>query len=739
MSSSPRKRSEELHRLLNEHSYRYYVLHAPVITDGEYDQLLHELQQLEVAHPELKTPDSPTQRTGSDLQEGFVKVVHMRPVLSLANAFSLEDLQEWEDRNRGIVPGGDYSYVVEPKFDGLTIVLRYENGVLVQAATRGDGTRGDIVTANARTIRSVPLRIPVHGSSAVPDVLVVRGEVLFHKEAFALLNEELQKRGLPTYVNARNTASGSLKQKDASMTAQRDLTVYSYDVMDMEGMDVTSRTEQLSLLKEWGFLIPPDVMHCPDLKTTHERVEWWGEKRPGLSFEIDGVVVKVVNLALHQMLGVVGKDPRGAIAYKYPSEEATTKLLSVEPQVGRTGRVTPTAHLEPVFVGGVTVSTATLHNYDQVASMDLRLEDTVLLKRSGDVIPYIMGPVVAARTGDEQPVVPPEVCPVSGDPLEREKDTIYLVCPNTRCPERIFRSVIFFASRGGMNIDGLGPATLRLLINNGLIADEADLFTLEAEKLMELDRVGEGKTRQLLTSMEEARQRPFTQVLVSLGIPGLGETMARLIVQSFPQMTLLETAVRSVYTACAEVAAIAPALKDGFVPLVLKSASASEPLEYGMRTLKASYADVLDTHQEQLEQAFSRTLAAVQPLLDINGVGATLVETIIAWFADERNQRIVEKMRAAGVTMEAEQETRAAATLAGLTFVITGTLHEFSRKGARTFIEGHGGRVTSSVSSKTSYLVAGEKAGSKLTKAQSLGVPVLDEPALRALASGKGS
>ncbi len=735
MKPSPPERAAELRRLLNEHNYRYHVLHAPVISDGEYDRLFQELKQLEAAQPALLTPDSPTQRAGSDLAEGFAKASHPRQVLSLANAFSAKDLQDWEMRNKRIASDGPYTYVVEPKFDGLSIVLTYEDGLLTQAATRGDGATGDVVTANTRTIQSIPLRIPVTGTQAVPPLLVVRGEILFTKAAFAALNAARRENGDPTYVNARNTASGSLKQKDARMTAQRDLSAFCYDVLHAEGLTAISRMAQLSLLESLGFVTPPDVQLCMDLESVHTRVAWWAAQRATLPFEIDGVVVKVDDLALEGILGVVGKDPRGAIAFKYPSEEATTKLLKVEPQVGRTGRVTPTAHLEPVFVGGVTVAHATLHNYDLIASMDLRLGDTVLLKRSGDVIPYIIGPVTAARTGAEQSIVPPSACPASGDTLVREGEAVDLVCPNVQCPERIFRSVTFFSSRGGMNIDGLGPQTLRLLIEHGLIADEADLFALDAERLLKLEGIGEKKAAQLLDALSEAKKRPLAQIVSSLGIPGLGETMARVIVQAIPRVGALAEVAQAVRAAEGKAVARVPALEGRFVDYALESAKVVDPRKRITRLLESKCGEVPQEHLEPLQQLFAQAIAAVNQLLGIDGVGPSLVQATIAWFSDARNLAMVQKMRVAGLCLAEEPQQHKPTTLEGLTFVITGRLPEFSRKDARTFIEAHGGRVSSSISRKTSFLVAGEGGGTKTTKAQALGVPLLDEAALRALAA----
>ena len=726
----PHEGATLLRNRINEHNYRYYVLHAPVISDREYDLLVGELQELEAQHPELLTLDSPTQRVGSDLSSDFSKVEHPRPVLSLANAFNAEDLQDWEERNKRIVSEATYSYVVEPKFDGLSIVLRYEQGLLVQAATRGDGSRGDEVTANARTIQSIPLRIPVTGDAEVPPVLVIRGEVLLTREAFDALNAQREEEGEPRYVNARNTASGSLKQKDVRLTAQRELSAFCYDVLYAESFSPGSRMSQLSQLNQWGFPTPPGVEHCADLTSVQSRIDWWAEQRPDLPYEIDGVVVKVDDLALASDLGVVGKDPRGAIAFKFPAQEATTRLLSVEGRVGRTGRLTPTANLEPVFVGGVTVSNATLHNYDFIRSLDLRIGDTVLLKRSGDVIPYIIGPVAEARTGEEQPVVPPEVCPVSGDTLVREEGVVDLVCPNPLCAERIFRSLEFFASRGGMNIDGLGPNTLKLLIKNGLVANEADLFQLSGEQLLPLEGLGKRKVELLLSSIAEVKGRPLPTILASLGIPGMGQTMARMIVKEIPSMDTFVHRAQTVQSAETRAIEVEPALENSFMDLVLKSSQSTNPVNNALRRLTERG---IEEPSDQLMQAIGEAHKAIEPLLDIDGVGPSLVGAICGWFSDDRNTAMLNQMREAGIALEEEPELDQANTLEGKTFVITGRLSKITRAEARAYIEKYGGRVTGSVSKKTDFLLAGQGGGSKRVKAQKLEVQIIDETTLRAM------
>ncbi len=660
------QRAAWLRETLHEHNYRYFILNDPVITDAEYDRLYHELKQLEEEHPELITPDSPTQRAGSDLSEEFPKVRHSAPVLSLSNAFSADDLLAWEERNRKLLPTGvQLDYVLEPKLDGLTIVITYQNGLLAQAATRGNGEIGDDVTPNVRTIRTVPLRIPLRANGPrPPERLVVRGEVLFLKTDFEVLNQRQREAGLPLYVNARNTASGTLKQKDSRITASRPLTAYIYDVLDAVGIRLDNEWEMLEYLREMGFNIPPGCAQYPTLSDIIQQLPEWEKRRHQLDFEIDGVVIKINDRALARELGAVGKDPRGATAYKFPAQEATTRIVGVTVNIGRTGKVTPTAQLEPVFVGGVTVSSASLHNYDLVERLDIRLGDIVVVKRSGDVIPYVVGPIVANRTGSERPIAPPERCPFCESRLIQPEGAVDYFCPNPRCPERVFRKVEFFVSRGAMDIEGMGPQTVKMLIERGLIADEADVFFIKPETLLELEGFAQKKVDNLMASIEAAKHRPLAQLLASLGIDGVGGTTAELLAQHFGSI-------------------------------------------------------------DRLAQA------SVEEIDALEGIGPVIAENVAAWFADETNRQIVEKMRAAGVNLQAEEKRVLSSALAGLTFVLTGTLPTLSREEAEALIEAHGGRVTSSVSKKTSCVLLGESPGSKADKARELGVPLISEADLR--------
>ncbi|MFN8379193.1 MAG: NAD-dependent DNA ligase LigA [Anaerolineae bacterium] len=663
-------RAAELRALLHDYSHRYYVLSAPVVSDAEYDALYHELRTLEETYPTLVTSDSPTQRSGSDLSEEFPKTRHPASILSLANAYNEDELRAWEERNLKLLPAGTrLHYTLEPKLDGLTVVITYENGVLKQAATRGNGEIGDIVTPNIRTVRSVPLRIPVRGHRPPPERLVVRGEVLFLKHDFQRLNERQREAGAALYVNARNTASGTLKQKDSRITASRPLTAYVYAIVDSRGIALDTQWEMLEYLRDMGFQVAPDSVLYPTISDVIQQIPTWESRRNLLDYEIDGVVIKVDNLAAAAELGVVGKDPRGSIAYKFPAQEATTRLLELVISVGRTGRVVPSARLEPVFLGGVTVSNATLHNFALTKALDIRVGDIVVVKRAGDVIPNVVGPVVAARMGDERPIEPPERCPFCDTPLVQPEGAVDYFCPNEHCPERVYRQVDFFVSRGAMDIEGLGGQTVKQLIETGLIRDEADIFYLTAEPLLNLEGFADKKVNSLLASIEAAKSRPLDTVLTSLGIDGVGSTVAAALANTFGSMDALENA-----------------------------------------------------NTEQLTQ--------------VEGVGGILAENVVEWFANPHHRQILEKLRRAGVTMSADRSAPVSDSLAGLTFVLTGTLPSLSRDDATALIESHGGKVTSSVSKKTSYVVVGDSPGSKADKARELNVPILDEAGLRALTGG---
>jgi DNA ligase (NAD+) len=664
-SSNITERAAQLRRELNQHNYRYHVLSDPIITDAEYDRLYYELKTIEEAHPELITPDSPTQRAGYEPEGDLPKVAHPRPILSLSNALDTESVFAWYERIIKLLPPDTHlDFVVEPKFDGLTVVLTYENGLLVQGATRGNGEVGDDVTPNVRTISTIPLRIPVlPDAPPAPKRLVVRGEILFLKRDFEAVNQRQRDMGLPLYINARNTASGTLKQKDARITAERPLTAFVYGIVDIDGEMPRSQWEILQYLRDLGFHLSDESRRFADLHEVVNYVVAFEGRRDSLPYEIDGLVIKVDDLRIYDELGVVGKDPRGAIAYKFPAQEVSTKLLGVVNNVGRTGILTPTATLEPVFVGGVTVSNASLHNYDLIAEKDIRLGDTVIVKRSGDVIPYVVGPVIAKRAGTEVPITPPEVCPVCNSPVIRPEGEVAFYCSNPACLERIARNIMYFVSRGAMDIEGLGEQGVRLLLDKGLIHDEADLFYLTAEQLLELEGFAQKKVDNLLAAIEGAKSRPLARLIASLGIRGVGSTVAAALANHFQSLDALAT-------------------------------------------------------------------ATLDDLQSLEGIGPILAGAIVEWFSQPFHQQLIEKFRRAGLNMFGQKAAPTSDKLAGLSFVLTGTLPTMSREEAATLIESHGGSVKGSVSKKTDYVVAGEAAGSKLTKAQQLGIPILDEQGL---------
>lgn len=750
MSQDIRKRAIELSSLLHQHVYHYYVLSDALVSDAEYDHLFRELQDIEEQYPHYAQPDSPTQRVGSDLSADFPKVRHPAPILSLANAFDNADLRAWQERNLRLLPSGtELQYIFQPKLDGLAIVITYEDGVLTRAATRGNGEFGDDVTANVKTIRTVPLRIPVqvNGVSA-PSRLVVRGEILFHKDSFADLNAEQAAQGLPTYVNARNTASGSLKQKDSRETSKRRLTAYIYGIVDSSGIEARTERESLQLLRDLGFNIITDAQLFANLDEAIETLSGWLARRNDLPFEIDGLVLKIDDQAQAHELGVAGKDPRAAIAYKFPAEEAVTQLLDVTVNVGRTGKVTPTAQLDPVFISGVTVSNASLHNYDQIEALDIRRGDHVIVKRSGDVIPYVIGPVIASRDGSESPVLPPVTCPFCETELVQPQAAVDWFCPNPTCSERVLRTLDFFVSHGAMDIEGMGPQTIQALIAEGLIRDEADLFYLTADPLLLLEGFAEKKVENLLDSIENAKSRSFAQVLASLGIDGVGSTVATLITDNFASMQdLLETAqsiaknesrfveetrklLGDALDQSDDLSNIAHRLMHPNLELVPRFQDAKDLRASLQRFLKP--LSLSSDSFCQIEALMQDLIVAAKPLHSLDGLGPILVQNIVDWFAAAHHQKLIAKMQAAGINMKAEEKAFVGSGLAGKTFVLTGSM-SVARGEIKVLVEENGGKVTGSVSKKTSYVVAGDSPGSKVEKAQKIGVPVISEAELRAL------
>lgn len=669
------RRAGELREQIHFHNHRYHVLASPLISDAEYDSLVRELQELEATHPELVTPDSPTQRVGGEPAERFAKVRHPAAILSLANAFSADEVRAWHDRIAKLdARVRSARLVVEPKLDGLTVILHYQDGTFVLGATRGDGEVGEDITANLKTIRALPLRIPVGGGRiAAPRRLVVRGEALIFKQAFAELNVRLAAAGEKTYVNARNTASGALRQLDPGLTASRPISLACYAIIDGPGPRQSTQWETLQLLRELGFPTADGAVLCTDIDQAIAACQAAGERRDSFPFEADGMVIKLDDLALARDLGVVGKDPRGALAFKFPAQEVTTVLLDIGVNVGRTGVITPYAVLEPVEVSGVTVRQATLHNFDFIRQRDIRIGDRVMIKRAGDVIPYVMGSMPEARRGGEKPYRLPGRCPSCGEKLDRVEGEVAVYCVNASCPAQLVRNLEHFASRGAMDIEGLGIKVAELMVAQGLVRDVADVYALDVKRLLELEGFAEKRAENLVATIEASKARPLATLLIALGIRGVGETLANDLARGFGDL-------------------------------------------------------------EALSKATSEDLEAVE------GVGPSTSAAVRDWFDRPSNRKLLDKLRRAGVWPQAEggAGTAAAQTLAGLTFVITGTLAGMSRDDAKTMIQEHGGKVASAVSRKTSYLLLGEAPGSKHDDARRLGVPEIDLEGLKKLIAGRG-
>jgi DNA ligase (NAD+) len=674
-SKTVRQRIIQLRDEINYHAYRYHTLDDPIISDAEYDQLMRELRSLEDAHPELITPDSPTQRVGAPPLDQFEKVIHPVPMTSLGNAFDDGDMRAWLARIGRLLPDEmavtDLTFVVEPKFDGLAVALTYENGVLVRGATRGNGIEGENVTANLRTVKNIPLRIPVSPDGPPPPVRIeVRGEVYMPVADFNELNRRQAEKGERLYANPRNAAAGAVRQLDSRITAQRPLAFFAYAIGYVEGgEEVRSQWEALDYVRRQGFPVNPDIHHSRDFDEVLDFIHQWMERRDNLPYEADGVVVKVDDFATQELLGVVGNAPRWAIAYKFPAREATTQLLKIEVNVGRTGVLTPYAVLEPVNVGGVVVRQATLHNFEDLARKDIRAGDTVVIKRAGDVIPQVVKPILDLRPPDSQPYQLPERCPSCSEAVVKPEDEVAVYCVNAACPAQLVRRVEYFVSRGAMDIEGFGIKIAEQLIQEGLIQDVGDIYSLyqSRQKLLALEGFAEKKVDNLLTAIEASKSQPLERVVTALGIQGVGGVVARALVAAFPSMQAL--------------------------------AGASP---------------------EELES--------------IEGIGPRIAHSVVDWFSRPRHQEVIEKLRRAGVCMQAEATEALPQPLAGLTFVITGTLPTMSRDEAQAFIEARGGKVTGSVSPKTDYLLLGENAGSKLAKAQSLGTKIISQEELQKLA-----
>ncbi|MED0738256.1 NAD-dependent DNA ligase LigA [Aneurinibacillus thermoaerophilus] len=653
------QRVKELRKIIEQHNYYYYVKDSPQISDYEYDQLMQELIHIETEFPELLTPDSPTQRVGGAPLESFEKVEHSIPMLSLSNAFDEQDLRDFDRRVRqGLGVEGPIGYICELKIDGLAVSLRYENGRFVRGATRGDGRTGEDITQNLRTIRSLPLVLKK------PLTIEVRGEAFMPRRAFERLNKERAMREEPLFANPRNAAAGSLRQLDPKIAASRSLDIFLYSVVGEDTLPVDTHSGSLSMLEELGFKVNPERRVCEGIEEVISFIEGWTEKRGELPYDIDGMVVKVDRLAYQEELGHTAKSPRWAIAYKFPAEEAITILRDIEVTVGRTGAITPTAILDPVQLAGTTVQRASLHNEDIIREKGIMIGDHVVVKKAGDIIPEIVEVKVDKRTGDEQPYHMPTHCPACDSELVRLDEEVALRCINPQCPAQIREGIIHFVSRNAMNIDGVGEKVVTQLYEKGLVRSVADLYYLDREELLKLERMGEKSVDNMLNAIEASKNNSLERLLFGLGIRFVGEKAARLLAQHFGTMEALQNA----------------------------------------------------TEEE---------------IVTVHEIGTKMAESIVKYFAKPEVVETIERLREAGVNMEYKglrpEEVDADSPFAGKTVVLTGTLASVTRKEAQHMIEARGGKVSGSVSKRTDLVVAGEAAGSKLGKANELGIQVIDE------------
>ena len=659
-----KRRIEELRAEIRKHDYHYYVLNQPLISDAEYDKLFRELQELEEKYPQLVTPDSPTQRVGAPPAEEFRPVRHAIPMLSLQNCFTEGEFLEWDRRVRRLLGGERPIYVCEPKLDGLSVELVYENGVFTVGSTRGDGYVGEDVTRNLRTIRQIPLRLlPLDGE--VPRLLEVRGEVYMEKEDFRRLNREREEKGEPPFANPRNAAAGSLRQLDPNITASRPLKAFFYATGRVEGLEIRSQEELLTTLPKLGFPVNPLWRRC---ETPEEAIEFYHElleQREELPYEADGMVVKVNDFSQREVLGEVSRAPRWAIAFKFPAEEATTRVLDIVVQVGRTGALTPVAILEPVEVSGVTVSRATLHNEDEVKRKDVRIGDWVVVRRAGEVIPEIVKSIPERRTGQEKEFRMPDRCPVCGGPVVRPPGEVIHRCENLSCPARIKEAIRHFASRRAADIEGLGEKLVDQLVDKGLVRRISDLYHLTKEQLAALERMGEKSAQNLLEQLERSKGMSLARLIYALGIRYVGEHIAEVLAERFGSIDELA---------------------------------------------RASYEE----------------------LVEIPEIGPRIAQSIVDFFQNQDNRRLIAELKAVGIDPRAERPTEEG-PLVGKTFVFTGRLSAFTREEARRLVEELGGKVASSVSRKVDFLVVGEDPGSKLDRARALGIRTLTEEEFRNL------
>ena len=647
-----------LRRELERHNRLYYVEDAPEISDYEYDMLMQRLKALEAEHPELITPDSPTQKVGGEALSKFEPVQHQVHLESLTDVFSYEELFAFGERMDASLPGG-HSYVVEPKIDGLSMSLEYENGVFVRGATRGDGVTGENVTENLRTVRSLPLRI-----ENAPERLIVRGEVYMSKSVFEELNARRELKGEPLLANPRNAAAGSMRQLDPKVAASRKLDIICFNMQYSSDEKYLSHAETLDAMRSMGFPVVP-YKKFNDIKDCVERIRWLGENRGDLPYDMDGAVIKLDSLSQRAALGSTAKAPRWAVAFKYPPEKKESRVLDIVVQVGRTGVLTPKVIVEPVRLAGTTVSAATLHNQDNIDRLDLRIGDTVLLQKAGEIIPEVLSVNKAKRPADAVPFSMPTVCPECGSPVVRDEDGVALRCTSPECPAQRLRNIAHFASREAMDIEGLGISVCESLINSGLVKDASDLYYLEAEPVAQLDRMGDKSAKNLIAAIENSKQAGLARLLCAFGIRQVGQKAAK----------------------------------------------------------------VLASYYGDLDELMAADAEALTTIPDIGGITAGF---IVNWFGNPQSQDLIHKLRAAGVSF-ASREEKKDDRFAGLTFVLTGTLSRFTRDEASAIIESFGGKASSSVSKKTTYVLAGENAGSKLTKAESLGIKIISEEEFEAM------
>jgi len=664
-TKSAKQEIAKLREEILRHEDLYYVRDNPEISDQQYDQLIEHLQALEQANPDLISPDSPTQRVGGRPAEGFPEVVHRRPMLSLDNSYNIDELRAFDERCRRLADGRQVEYVAELKIDGLSIALHYDNGVLARGVTRGDGRIGEEVTQNARTIRAVPLRLR-EAARSLGDGVEVRGEVFIPLDVFEKTNAEREEQGEPRFANPRNAAAGAIRQLDSRLVARRKLDMFAYDLLVRGQKPFPTHWGALEWLEQAGFRVNPHKARCGSIDKVIEFADKMEARRDDLGYEIDGLVVKVNSTALQDEFGTTQKAPRWAIAYKYPARQASTRVLSIVVQVGRTGALTPVANLEPVFLAGTTVSRATLHNEDEIKRLGLKIGDWVMIEKSGEIIPKVLSVIKSKRTGDEKPFRAPKKCPVCGGAISRPEGEVVARCIAADCPAQLMGRLLHFASRRAMRIEGLGVALAEQLLEAKLVHDVGDLYSLTLEQIVALPRMAKKSATNLLDQIEASKSRDLANLIYALGIRHVGDRTAGILARHFGSL-------------------------------------------------------------ERLAEA------SVEELDDIPEIGLTVAESVRDWFDDDGNRQLCDRLQASGVKTETEKatSTKTDERFVGKQFVLTGTLAGFTRDEARALIEARGGRVNSSVSKKTDYVIAGEEAGSKLDKAQSLGVEVVDAEAFK--------